>query len=771
MGNVAELGILISTQYAQTVQALNDVQRRMEDVAKSTGEATAASTGAIREMQQELKRVRESTEDTGNLLKSGALIGAGAALTSAVTIPLINLGRESVLLADKFHRTEVAFTTMLGSADAARTLLSDLRAFAASTPFEFPQLVRASQKMLALGFSAHQVIPTLTNVGNAVAGLDGGGDVFGRIILALGQMQAKGKVSAEEMKQLAEAGIPAWQAVATAIGVTVPEAMELAKKKQIDSATAIAAIQAGMAERFGGLMAQQSATIAGTIANMKDTMTFLMAELGQELIDTLHLRDVLAGVQSFTRDFLTWFRSLDQGTRQIALVIAGVFAVGGPILVAVGAFMVAMTVVTAPLLIGGAIVAGIIAGVTLILLNWQKIRDTGIAIWEGLVTKLTGVWEELKGTAIVQWTGMKVRVLAVVEALVSGIGLVLGKLGGILDSVRAKTEAVTGFFKQMYDAVVGHSYVPDMVTEIGEHMQKLDANLTAPARRAAISVENAFRGMQLTTTDILEDLRERASYTAGSMIQSLSGAFAGAIQGTVNWATVGQQMLNQLLTQMINMVLTWTASWVIAEATRTAATAAANATIGASTAATTTGMTAVMAGFAAFAKTIFLGLAHAVVGVLGLVVGAISVVLQAISFVLQFALLLIAKLIFAAAAAVQVIPIIGQILGAILFAAGVLVTGLAIALPAIVAGLGLALVAGVGALASAIPAFGEGGLVFGPTLALVGEQGPEVIAPLDRLGDLGGGDSVTEIYLDGELLARSVARHLQRRVYMEGVPT
>jgi hypothetical protein len=39
-----------------------------------------------------------------------------------------------------------------------------------------------------------------------------------------------------------------------------------------------------------------------------------------------------------------------------------------------------------------------------------------------------------------------------------------------------------------------------------------------------------------------------------------------------------------------------------------------------------------------------------------------------------------------------------------------------------------------------IPALAEGGIVTGPTLALIGEAGPEAVIPLDRMGGMAGGN-------------------------------
>jgi hypothetical protein len=42
-----------------------------------------------------------------------------------------------------------------------------------------------------------------------------------------------------------------------------------------------------------------------------------------------------------------------------------------------------------------------------------------------------------------------------------------------------------------------------------------------------------------------------------------------------------------------------------------------------------------------------------------------------------------------------------------------------------------------------IPAMAAGGIVTGPTLAMIGEAGPEAVIPLDRMGSMGGGTNVT----------------------------
>lgn len=766
MSQNTQLGVQVVADIADFTKQFDTMKAQLNALGQSTQESGEKSAAG-------LAGVRKEIESIGTMLKSGMLIEGGRLVTDMVTVPLIGLGKEAVRLADNLHRSEIAFGVMLGSGDKARAMLKDLQQFAATTPFEFPELIRAAQKMAAFGIEADKIVPTMRTVGDAVAGLGGGSEMFDRIIRAMGQMDAKGKVSAQEMNQFAEAGINAWEAVAKALDITVADAMARAKAGNIDAATALTAIQAEMVTKFGGMMAEQSKTIQGTLANLKDTIGFIMTDIGQQLIETLKLREVLGSIQEFAKGALEWFRSLDDGTKKTVIALTGAFALGGPILVMVGAFMAAMAVVTAPMLVTGAIITGIVAGGALLIAHWGTIKTTASTIW----TAITGTIQTWGTTVnktidtaifgtVALFKSLKDQSIKFVADMVTEIGGWLGaKLTAIFDRIKAPIDAATGWFRGMYDAVVGHSYVPDMVEEIGQHMSKLDRHLTAPARNAAISVENAFRGIQVTGDDVFRTLLDRMAYFSGSAIQTVSNTLAQGVTGLANWKQAGEQILNSFLVTFINAALSMTTAWLIAEATRTTATETANATIAASGAVTSTGLMAVFSTAGMAIKGIMIGLAQGVVTVIGVVVSGISVVLQGISFVLSVALQAVAKMIFAAAAAVQSIPIIGQILGAIMFGAGALVMAASVALPALINGVGVLLSAGVGALASAIPAFATGGAVFGPTLALVGENAsrgnPEYIGHANQLGlNQGGGRQTIILQLDGRTLAEATMPHM-----------
>jgi tape measure domain-containing protein len=221
----------------------------------------------------------------------GGIAGGITALVGASAISEIRSAAAAwVNYSSKLESTKIAFTTMLGSAQLATAHLKELQAFAIKTPFQFEELIDASQRMQALGFEADQVLPILTDVGNAVAAAGGGAERLDRVVLALSQMQSKGKVATQEMNQLAEAGIPGWRILEQQLGRSRAELVKMVEQGQISSAVFLEAFQKFSQQNFGGLMEKQAKTFSGAMSNIKDatllTASTALAPLFEKLTQT-----------------------------------------------------------------------------------------------------------------------------------------------------------------------------------------------------------------------------------------------------------------------------------------------------------------------------------------------------------------------------------------------------------------------------------------------------------------------------------------------------
>ena len=247
------------------------------------GKVVIEILGDSSKFASEVSKLTDTTSKAISSLGSG-FSKAGTVLTAAITAPLaiagVKAARWASQTAANAEQVDIAFNTMLGP-ERAKKMIADLVEFAKTTPFEMAGLNKATQQMLAYGFAADDVIPMLTDVGNATAALGAGQQGIDAITRALGQMHGKGVAASQEMMQLTEVGIPAWDYLAKALHTDVAGAMEMVTKKAVSADVAIAAIRAGMQGDFGGLMIKQSRTLTGVLSNLADAATATIMKMYQ----------------------------------------------------------------------------------------------------------------------------------------------------------------------------------------------------------------------------------------------------------------------------------------------------------------------------------------------------------------------------------------------------------------------------------------------------------------------------------------------------------
>ncbi|XEQ93668.1 hypothetical protein SCACP_25650 [Sporomusa carbonis] len=350
-------------------------------------------------------------ESTKRALRKGLGSEALAASESiatglaAATAALAAFGVASIKLAGDMDASRKALTTLLGDAKAAEKMLADLATFAADTPFELPGLLTSSKKLLAFGFAAQDIIPMLAAIGDAAAMLGIGEEGISRLTNAIGQMQAKGKVSAEEMMQLAEAGVPAWKFLADAIGTDIPTAMKMAEQGAIDSTTGINALLMGMQERFQGGMEAMSKTIPGLVSTIKDNVSMVMVEIGDSIAQNLNLVEKLQGIADWLSEFGAAVKALGLKEALQGMIppetIASVFVLSGALLgaavPAMVAFGISVWTALAPLLtfIATGAAVGLLAYE--IWHNWEPLSELFSTLWSTIKNIFTDAWDGITG--------------------------------------------------------------------------------------------------------------------------------------------------------------------------------------------------------------------------------------------------------------------------------------------------------------------------------------------------------------------------------------
>jgi len=241
--------------------------------------------GVGSQMQGATQQVR----GLGAELKQGLVQGVGMGVTNQVFAGIAKGAQAAKGAIIDFNNTleqfSIGLETLVGDGQKATAFLQQLKQFAKTTPFNFADVQDGTRRLLAMGFAAEEIIPVMRAVGNQVAGVGTGKVGLDRVSLALGQMSAKTKVSAEEMRQLTEAGVPAWTLLGKAIGKTEAEVMKMAENGQIAGDTMVKAF----VDTYGAmdLMTRQSKTFSGALSNVQDSLQFALADIGKGAFDAL----------------------------------------------------------------------------------------------------------------------------------------------------------------------------------------------------------------------------------------------------------------------------------------------------------------------------------------------------------------------------------------------------------------------------------------------------------------------------------------------------
>lgn len=331
----------------------------------------------VRAVDHSGQRLNKFEKDLKKITDTMAKVGKK--MTTFVTLPILAIGAAMVKAAADMEMQEAAFTTMLGSAEKAKTLLSDLRDLAAKTPFQLTDLADSTKTMLAFGIKTEKVLPYLQQLGDIAMG-DAG--KLRTLTLAFSQIQSTGRLMGQDLLQLINAGFNPLQIISEKTGETMAELKKRMEKggisaKEVAEAFKIATSEGG---RFFGGMERASQTLTGQFSTLKDDVVTMAISFGNLLLPAI--KNIIASIS----DFVKRLNEMDEGQKRFILTIMGIVAVIGPLLlvgaklitflgILKGAFIAVNIVMAAnPILAIISAIALLVAGIVLLVkyLNEQK---------------------------------------------------------------------------------------------------------------------------------------------------------------------------------------------------------------------------------------------------------------------------------------------------------------------------------------------------------------------------------------------------------------
>jgi len=188
--------------------------------------------------------------------------------------------RQIFTAAATMERFEAQLKTLTGSGAKAKQIMAELQEVNKKSPFELPDLVKASAKLKAYGVETDNLVEMTERLGKISAGTRSD---IGGIALAYGQALAKGKLMGEELRQFLERGVPVREELEKLTGITGDKFDEAMRKGQISSGMLTEAIKSMTNEtgQFGSAFADTANSLDTKLSNMQDAFFRASAALGK----------------------------------------------------------------------------------------------------------------------------------------------------------------------------------------------------------------------------------------------------------------------------------------------------------------------------------------------------------------------------------------------------------------------------------------------------------------------------------------------------------
>jgi tape measure domain-containing protein len=294
----------LSSEYSKAAKAVVELTRRYNESVGKTGKASSetknlktmlaqaeaqlrATTTALKAANNGMEGFAGSTDKASGKSLAGA-IAQGTVMASVFS----KLGSAALNAAEGFissgieynaqiEKYTTGFTNMLGSAEAAQQVMSQIQEDAAKTPFDVASLTQANQYLISAGENAGYARDTIMALGDAVSATGGGSDELNRMAQNLQQIANTGKATAVDIKQFAYAGINVYGILADYTGKSTAEVQNMTISYDLLTQALQAASEEG--GRYYNSMDTQSQTMNGRVSTLQDNVKQLAGLLTGDL--------------------------------------------------------------------------------------------------------------------------------------------------------------------------------------------------------------------------------------------------------------------------------------------------------------------------------------------------------------------------------------------------------------------------------------------------------------------------------------------------------
>ncbi|ELC8411575.1 tape measure protein [Clostridium perfringens] len=291
-------------------KGIGDIRKQVAKLAHEYKKAGMSSSEAWKKAWSEIgressngtKKVKADMESIASLARKCAGILAGAFVIDKIkdfTSSVYKTGIEYNALSEQ---AQVAWSTILGSHEAASKMMAEITDYAAKTPFSKMGVDTMAKQLTNAGFEGQAVFDQLTKIGDMGSAFGIQEDSLREMVRQYAQVQQAQVAYTEDLNILQDRGIPIYKALGEVMGVPVSQVKKLASQGKVTADVYNKAIDS-MANKTKGAMESQSETFNGMMSTLEDNLSILWGYLTKDWFD--NMKNSLSSFLPKLEDFVT----------------------------------------------------------------------------------------------------------------------------------------------------------------------------------------------------------------------------------------------------------------------------------------------------------------------------------------------------------------------------------------------------------------------------------------------------------------------------------
>jgi len=253
-------------------------------VLKVQGDGVTLTAEHLRQLQGAAKGAESSAGDLAKRIAGFTTVADIAVrATQATARAIIDLGKESIVLAAGFEKAKISWGVLLGDMDKGAAMFEKIRSYAAETPLSFEGLESAARMLAQYGMTAESIMPTLAMLGDVSMGDDAALQSLAR---AFGQIQSTGRLMGQDLLQLINAGFNPLLTISEKTGESMTDLKARMEKGGVSADEVTEAFKAATEEggRFYGMMDKTAETTSGKWSTAMDNFKTYLADIGEKAL-------------------------------------------------------------------------------------------------------------------------------------------------------------------------------------------------------------------------------------------------------------------------------------------------------------------------------------------------------------------------------------------------------------------------------------------------------------------------------------------------------